>query len=108
MEFSCDHHLCVDPFVVGTIAFRNFGKVAGALRRNHINFLRHLAGDGKRRFEVAACFFHDVIHHDLVQGIHAGVVELRCDGAINRHVVYWAIPQVVVALVLLANVTQGI
>ena len=98
----------VYPFVVGAVAFRNFGKIARALWRNHEHLLRHLAGNGKSRLEVAARFLHDVVHDYFVEGVHARVVELRGDGAVDRHVVYLAFPQVVVALVLLSDIAQSI
>nr|GFD52312.1 hypothetical protein [Tanacetum cinerariifolium] len=43
-----------------------------------------------------------------VEPVHAGVVELRGDGAKHGHFLQRRIPALVVALVLLAHVAQGV
>ena len=58
--------------------------------------------------QVSACFLDHFIHDHLVQGIHPWIIELRSNRSVNRHVIHIGIPQVMVALVLFADIAQCI
>ncbi len=107
-ELLCDFSLFGGPLVVIADSFGNLCQVTGSRRRNDENFIRCFNLVFEPAGQRNSCPGIDCLNQRLVQIIDPGIVELRCNCSVNRHLFCRPVEKFMVALVLFLHIAQSV
>ena len=107
IQLLSNFSLLLHPSVVLPIHFGDLAEVARPCRWDDVYFFRVAHGPLKVTFPMGK-FSGKPSYHKRIEAIHARIVELGSHGTQYGQILVLRFPEVVVALVLLAHVTQRI